>query len=49
LEISESLAQIGYTQPQNWLPIWKETHARLDRLLDGAGPDALRRDLRVLS
>jgi hypothetical protein len=31
------------------LPIWKQAHAQLDRLLDGADPGALRRDLRVLS
>jgi hypothetical protein len=49
LEISVSLEQIGYRQPQNWLPIRKQTHAQLDRLLDGANPDAPRRDLLTLS
>jgi DNA-binding MarR family transcriptional regulator len=27
-------------------PIWKRTHAQVDRLLAGADPDLLRRDLR---
>jgi len=31
------------------LPIWKRTHAALDRLLGPSGPDRLRADLRALS
>ena len=31
------------------VPVWKRTHAALDRLLGPAGPDRLRRDLRALS
>jgi DNA-binding MarR family transcriptional regulator len=31
------------------VPIWKRTHAAIDRLLAGSGPDRLRADLRALS
>jgi DNA-binding MarR family transcriptional regulator len=31
------------------VPIWKRTHAQVERLLGGAEPDRLRRDLRKLS
>ena len=31
------------------VPIWKRTHAELDRQLGAAGPDRLRMDLRTLS
>jgi DNA-binding MarR family transcriptional regulator len=31
------------------LPIWKRTHAQVERLLAGSDPDLLRRDLRALS
>jgi DNA-binding MarR family transcriptional regulator len=31
------------------LPIWKRTHAEVERLLGGSDPDILRRDLRALS
>jgi DNA-binding MarR family transcriptional regulator len=31
------------------VPVWKRTHAALDRRLDPAGPDRLRKDLRTLS
>jgi DNA-binding MarR family transcriptional regulator len=31
------------------LPIWKRTHAQVERLLAGSNPDLLRRDLRALS
>jgi DNA-binding MarR family transcriptional regulator len=31
------------------VPIWKDTHAELDRQLVGPGPDVLRADLRALS
>jgi DNA-binding MarR family transcriptional regulator len=31
------------------VPLWRRTHAEIDRLLPPAGPDRLRRDLRALS
>jgi len=31
------------------VPVWKRTHARIDRDLGNADPDVLRRDLRALS
>ncbi|HWA46214.1 MAG TPA: MarR family winged helix-turn-helix transcriptional regulator [Hypericibacter adhaerens] len=31
------------------VPIWKRTHAAIDRLLAGASPDRLRTDLRALA
>jgi DNA-binding MarR family transcriptional regulator len=31
------------------VPVWKRTHAAIDRLLPGSDPDRLRRDLRALS
>jgi DNA-binding MarR family transcriptional regulator len=31
------------------VPIWKRTHAAIDRLLAGSSPDRLRADLRALS
>jgi DNA-binding MarR family transcriptional regulator len=31
------------------VPVWRRTHAEIDRLLPPAGPDRLRRDLRALS
>ena len=31
------------------VPIWRDTHAAIDRLLPRTKPDALRRDLRALS
>jgi DNA-binding MarR family transcriptional regulator len=31
------------------VPIWKRTHADIERLLDGRDPESLRRELRVLS
>jgi DNA-binding MarR family transcriptional regulator len=31
------------------LPIWKRTHAEVERLRGGSDPDILRRDLRALS
>jgi DNA-binding MarR family transcriptional regulator len=43
------LTRAGKSLLASALPIWKRTHAQLEGLLDGADPDALRRDLRVLS
>jgi DNA-binding MarR family transcriptional regulator len=31
------------------VPVWRRTHAGIDRLLPPAGPDRLRRDLRALT
>jgi DNA-binding MarR family transcriptional regulator len=31
------------------LPVWRRTHAEVDRLLPRSGPERLRRDLRALS
>jgi DNA-binding MarR family transcriptional regulator len=31
------------------VPVWRQTHAELERLLAGAAPDRLRADLQVLS
>jgi DNA-binding MarR family transcriptional regulator len=31
------------------LPVWRRTHAEIDRLLTGSSPDRLRADLRALS
>jgi DNA-binding MarR family transcriptional regulator len=31
------------------VPIWKRTHAEIERLLDGRDPEILRQELRVLS
>ncbi len=31
------------------VPVWKKTHAAIDRLLKGSSPDRLRADLRALS
>jgi hypothetical protein len=31
------------------VPVWKRTHAAIDRLLPGSDPDRLRADLRALS
>jgi DNA-binding MarR family transcriptional regulator len=31
------------------VPLWRRTHAEIDRLLPRSGPDRLRRDLRALS
>jgi DNA-binding MarR family transcriptional regulator len=31
------------------VPVWRRTHAEIDRLLPRTGPDRLRRDLRALS
>jgi DNA-binding MarR family transcriptional regulator len=31
------------------LPVWRRTHAEIDRLLPRRGPDRLRRDLRALT
>jgi DNA-binding MarR family transcriptional regulator len=30
-------------------PVWRRTHAEIDRLLPGTGPDRLRRDLIALT
>src|SRR5262245_32575621 len=31
------------------VPVWRHTHAEVDRLLPRSGPDRLRRDLRALT
>jgi DNA-binding MarR family transcriptional regulator len=46
--------QLKLTRPGKLLlasavPIWKHTHAEIERLLDGRDPEMLRQELRVLS
>jgi DNA-binding MarR family transcriptional regulator len=44
-----SLTPAGRALLASALPIWKRTHAALDRLLGKSSPDRLRADLRALS
>jgi DNA-binding MarR family transcriptional regulator len=43
------LTPAGRTLLARAVPVWRRTHAEIDRLLPPAGPDRLRRDLRALS
>jgi DNA-binding MarR family transcriptional regulator len=43
------LTRAGRTLLASAVPIWKCTHADIERLLDGRDPGSLRRELRVLS
>lgn len=43
------LTPAGRTLLATAVPVWRETHAAIDRLLPRSRPDALRRDLRALS
>jgi DNA-binding MarR family transcriptional regulator len=44
-----ALTPTGRTLLAAAVPIWKRTHAAVDRLLAGSSPDRLRADLRALS
>jgi DNA-binding MarR family transcriptional regulator len=44
-----TLTPAGRTLLASAVPIWRETHAELDRLLPEGHPDRLRRDLKALS
>jgi DNA-binding MarR family transcriptional regulator len=44
-----TLTRAGKSLLATALPIWKRTHAEIERLLGGSDPDVLRRDLRALS
>jgi len=44
-----ALTPTGRTLLAAAVPIWKRTHAAIDRLLAGSSPDRLRADLRALS
>jgi DNA-binding MarR family transcriptional regulator len=43
------LTPAGRTLLARAVPVWRRTHAEIDRLLPRSGPDRLRRDLRALS
>lgn len=44
-----ALTQAGRSLLAAAVPIWKKTHAAIDRLLGGSSPDRLRSDLMALS
>jgi DNA-binding MarR family transcriptional regulator len=44
-----ALTRAGKSLLASAIPIWRSTHAQVERLLDGTDPDGLRHDLRVLS
>jgi hypothetical protein len=44
-----TLTRAGRSLLATALPIWKRTHAEVERRLAGSDPDVLRRDLRALS
>jgi len=44
-----SLTPAGRALLESALPVWKRTHAEVDRLLGRSSPDRLRDDLRALS
>jgi DNA-binding MarR family transcriptional regulator len=44
-----TLTRAGKAALAKAVPIWKRTHAEVDRLLAGGDPELLRRDLRALS
>jgi DNA-binding MarR family transcriptional regulator len=44
-----TLTRAGKAALAKALPIWKSTHADIERLLAGSDPDTLRRNLRALS
>jgi DNA-binding MarR family transcriptional regulator len=44
-----TLTRAGHALLAKAVPIWKRTHAQVERLLAGADSDTLRRDLRALS
>ena len=44
-----TLTPAGRTLLAAAIPAWKRTHGQIDRLLGGADPDLLRRNLRILS
>jgi DNA-binding MarR family transcriptional regulator len=43
------LTRAGKSLLASAVPIWKRTHAEIERLLDGRDPEILRQELRVLS
>ena len=44
-----SLTPAGRALLSTAVPMWRRTHAEIDRLLTGSSPDRLRADLRALS
>jgi|SRR6266478_1629516 DNA-binding MarR family transcriptional regulator len=44
-----TLTRAGKSLLASAVPIWKRTHAEVERLLDGKDPDSLRRELQMLS
>jgi DNA-binding MarR family transcriptional regulator len=44
-----TLTRAGRSLLATAVPVWKRTHARVERLLAGTNPDLLRRGLRTLS
>lgn len=44
-----TLTRPGHALLAKAVPIWKRTHAAVERQLAGGDPDMLRRDLRALS
>jgi DNA-binding MarR family transcriptional regulator len=44
-----TLTRAGRTLLASAMPVWRRTHAEVERLLGDADPDLLRRDLRTLS
>src|SRR5438270_6642195 len=44
-----SLTPTGRALLSTAVPVWRRTHAEIDRLLTGSSPDRLRADLRALS